>query len=106
MAKVASETNNKWLDVKPTDFSERVQSLLAQERAAYEVLKAAKAAVLAQVKAETPMPAGMEIKGTVYTRWGQWQIVVGEIAAPKPVSQQRGTLADFIAAQSAAGRAV
>lgn len=103
MAKVANETNSKWLDVKPGDFSERVQSLLAQERAAYDVLKACKAAVLAQVKVETPMPAGTEIKATMYTRWGQWQIVVGDIVAPKAASTVRGTLADFIAAQSAQG---
>lgn len=103
MAK-AQETNNQYLDAAPTDFSERVQALLATEREAYEILKEAKKAVLCAVKAEMQVPAGREVKHTAYTRWGQWQIVVGDKVAPVAKAGARQSLADYLAEQAAGGR--
>jgi hypothetical protein len=99
-----SEQVNTYLDASPEDFSETVQGLLRQERAAYEVLKAAKAAVLVAIRAECPVGEGLEIKYTAYTRWGQWQIVVGETAQPK-AAKPRATLADYLAERGSQGRA-
>lgn len=104
MAKAKVETNNQYLDASPEDFSETVRALLADEREAYELLKACKAKVVAAVKAEMATPAGTEVKGTCFTRWGQWQVIVGDCVAPKAAGTRK-TLADFLAAQSAGGRA-
>lgn len=99
------ETNNEYLDAKAEDFSATVQAALGEERAAYEVLQAAKAKVLQAVVAEMPMPAGREVKRTAYTRWGQWQVVVGDKVAPKAASNgTRQSLADYLAQQAEAGR--
>lgn len=99
------ETNNEYLDAKPEDFSATVQAALGEERAAYEVLKAAKAKVLAAVRGEMPVAEGREVKHTAYTRWGQWQVVVGDKVVPKAASNgARQSLADYLAQQAEAGR--
>lgn len=103
MAKAKVETNNMYLDADPTEYSATVQALLADERAAYEVLKECKAKVLAAVRAETSVEGWREVKGTCYTRWGQWQVIIGDKVAPKATSQRK-TLADYMAAQAASGR--
>ena len=104
MAKAKVDTNNEYLDAKPEDFSATVQALLADERKAYDELKARKALVLAAVIAEMPVAAGREVKRTAYTAWGQWQIIVGDKVAPKAASNtQRMSLAEYRAAQEAQG---
>lgn len=104
MATAKVDTNNEYLNTSPEDFSEIVQAALKEERAIYDMLKEAKAKVLAAVKAELPMPNGREVKRTAYTAWGQWQVIVGDTIAPKSAPGQRRSLADFIAEQQAAGR--
>ena len=104
MAKAqAKDTNNEYLDASPDDFSEAVQSALAEEREIYSLLKAQKAKVLAMVQAEMRVADGREVKHTAYTRWGQWQIVVGDKVEVKAPSTTRKTLADYLAAQGAGG---
>lgn len=97
MAKAKIETNNQYLDSNPQDFSQEVQDALAEERLAYEVLKEARAKVKALVVAELDMPDGLEVKYTTFTRWGQWQVVVGDIVAPKSTAKPRQSLADYLA---------
>lgn len=104
MAREKIETNNEYLDARPEDFSVEVQSLLREERAAYDVLKAAKAKVLEAIREEMTTPAGREIKRTAYTQWGQWQIVVGDKVAAKAKAGARQSLAEYMAAQGASGR--
>ncbi|MBZ5616214.1 MAG: hypothetical protein LAO23_19575 [Acidobacteriia bacterium] len=104
MARTKVETNNEYLDASAADFSEAVQELLRQERAAYDVLKACKDKVLIAVRAEMPMPQGREVKRTAYTAWGQWQVIVGDVVAPKVQSTGRQSLADYLAGQAASGR--
>ena len=104
MAKAKVDTSNEYLDARAEDFSSLVQQLLADERAAYEILKAAKAAVLEAVKAEMFVPEGREVKRTAYTGWGQWQIVVGDKVAPQAKEGGRKTLAEYMAEQASAGR--
>lgn len=99
------ETNNEYLDAQPGDFSEAIQSALAEERTIYDMLKAQKAKVLALVQAEMPVADGREVKHTAYTRWGQWQIVIGDKAQPKAQAGARQTLAQYLAAQGSNGHA-
>ena len=103
MAKAKVDTNNEYLDANASDFSDNVQALLADERKAYDELKARKALVLAAVIAELPVVAGREVKRTAYTAWGQWQIIIGDKVAPKVVAGPRKTLAQYQAEQDAAG---
>ena len=104
MAKAKIDTNNEYLDARAEDFSERVQEALKQERAAYDMLKQAKAVVLAAVIAEMPMPEDREVKRTAYTAWGQWQIVVGDKVVAKAKEGARKTLAEYMAEQAQSGR--
>lgn len=97
------ETNNEYLDASPQDFSAAIQSALAEERTIYDMLKAQKAKVLALVQAEMPVAEGREVKHTAYTRWGQWQIVIGDKSQPKQAAGARQTLAQYLAAQGASG---
>ena len=64
------------------------------------MLKQRKADVLAAIKAEMLVPAGREVKRTAYTAWGQWQIVVGDVVAPKATATKRLTLAQWQEQQS------
>ena len=105
MAKAKQETNNEYLDAAPDQFSDAVQAALADERQIYDLLKAQKAKVLGLIRAEMPMPEGREVKFTAYTRWGQWQIVVGDKVAPKAQASGRASLADWLAQQASAGQA-
>ena len=71
------------------------------------MLKAHKAKVLAAVRAEVPtVEIGREIKSTTYTRWGQWQLVIGDKTTAKVSGNGRATLAEYLAQQQASGRAV
>lgn len=100
--------DNTYANISPTDYSERVQALHREEREIYEMLKAHKAKLLAAVREETPpefVGLGREIKNTTYTRWGQWQLVIGDKAVVKSGNGSRPTLADFLAQQQASGRA-
>jgi hypothetical protein len=98
--------DNEYVNISVEDFSETVQALAAIDREMYKAHKAHKAKLLAAIQAEVPMPLGKEIKYTAYTRWGQWQMVVGDKAVTKSPSSNRPSLADFLAQQQAAGRAV
>jgi hypothetical protein len=106
MARSRGELNYEYLNAKGEDFSADVQTLLKIERDCYEQLKQAKAMVLDQVKAELDVGNGREIKATAYTRWGQWQIVIGDKVQPKPAAQQRETLAQYRARMAGEGRSV
>ncbi len=106
MAKAKVETNNEYLDASVEDFSANVARLIEDERAAYEILKAAKAKVVEAVRAEMPVAEGREVKTTAYTRWGQWQIVLGDKVVAKAASGARRSLADYLAAQGSNGHAV
>jgi hypothetical protein len=97
------ESNVEYLNASADDFSAKVVELLKTEREIYDMLKQAKAEVLAQVRAEMSCEAGREVKGTTYTRWGQWQIVIGDKATPKAQPTQRKSLADYRREQEASG---
>lgn len=99
--------DNEYVNISPEDFSETVQELVAIERQMYQAMKAHKAKVLAAVREEVQgLPLTREIKQTTYTRWGQWQLVIGDRVAPKATSNGRQSLAEFLASQQASGRAV
>lgn len=100
------KAEREYVDVSATDFSEQVQLLLLAEREAYNILKAAKAATLAVIKVEVPMPQGKEIASMAYTRWGQLQLVVQPLAQDKVGASKRPSLAQFIAAQNGSGASV
>lgn len=89
-----------YVDVSATDFSEQVQLLLMAEREAYNILKAAKAATLAVIRAEVPTLPGEEIASMAYTRWGQLQLVMSPKAQAK-VATKRPSLAAYLAQVSA-----
>ena len=99
------EQNLEYLNASPSDFSDKVQALLKAERAAYDLLKQAKAEVLAQIKTEMgEMKKGKEVKYTMYTRWGQWQLAIGDVAPVKaPATNGRKSLAEFMAEAKAHG---
>jgi hypothetical protein len=99
--------DNEYVNISPEDFSETVQELVAVERQMYQAMKAHKAKVLAAVQAEVAgLPMTREIKSTTYTRWGQWQLVIGDRAIAKPQANGRQSLAEFLATQAQSGRAV
>ncbi len=104
MAKEKIDLNLEYLDANANDFSNAVRELLAKERAAYDVLKGIKADVVAAVKVEMQVAAGREIKRTAYTRWGQWQLIIGDIVkAVAKDSTKRKTLAEYQAEMAAMG---
>ncbi len=103
MAKAKVDLSLEYLDANANDFSNAVRELLAKERAAYDVLKGIKAEVVAAVKVEMQVAAGREIKRTAYTRWGQWQLIIGDMVKAKEASTKRKTLAEYQAEMAALG---
>jgi hypothetical protein len=96
--------DNEYVNISPEDFSVEVQALVETERKMYQAMKAHKLLVLAAVREEVAgLPLTREIKQTTYTRWGQWQLVIGDRVAPKATSNGRQSLAEFLANQQASG---
>lgn len=95
--------DNQYVNISAEDFSEAVQEMVKIERQMYEAMKAHKAKLVAAIREEVPtLPLGREIKSTTYTRWGQWQLVIGDKAVVKAAGN-RQTLAEFLAQQQASG---
>ena len=105
MAKAKQELHLEYIDASPVDFSQSLQDAVAKEREIYQALKAQKAIVIALLKAEVVTRPQREVKYTAYTQWGQWQIVVGDIVAPKAKPANRQNYADWQAQQMDEGRA-
>lgn len=104
MAKDKPELNREYIDVSGEDFSGRVQALLNEERAIYQLLKEAKAKTVEAVRVEVPVAVGREIASMAYTRWGQLQMIVQDKATPKASTTRNQTLAQFLAQQAQSGR--
>lgn len=94
----------QYLDVNVEDFSEELQALALDNRAAYERQRTITRAMVAQLNQEVTLPPGREIVGIVWTRWGQMQAIEADKPLPKAQAKQRGNLADYRAAQEAEGR--
>ena len=99
---MSKSTDRSWIDVQATDFSDKVQALLRQERKMYDELKAHKALILSAIKAEVDLQT-KTIVGVGYTRWGQLQLTVADSIVDAPKPNARPTLAQFMAMQRATG---
>lgn len=95
-------TELSWMnDVSMDDLSEQSQANYKEYKAAYAMMKEAKAKFENGMNAEAGLPKG---KALVFNyRFGKLSVAIGEGKA-ESVAKAKSSLADFIASQTASGQ--